>query len=176
MNLSLKRTTDPATASDPPVLTVKPGDLLLDWQGIYHVVTATKGTDRVVLQRFGKRPVPPKTIDPSQFMSYWREDMTINDWQLISRDNLHRPDWAVFEDGKEVTPMADRPTNVLTPPRMTKADWVRRDKTRVTLTRGELEYLAQLVAAGHALIRDGRSISPLLRAAMSRLGISTRGL
>jgi hypothetical protein len=65
---------------------------------------------------------------------------------------------------------------VLTPPRMTKADWARRDKTRVTLTRGELEQLAQLIAAGRALIRDGRSVSPQLRAAMTKLGISTKGL
>jgi len=59
---------------------------------------------------------------------------------------------------------------------MTKAEWARRDKTSVTLTRGELEQLSQLIAAGHALIRDSRSISPQLRAAMTRLGISTRGL
>ncbi len=63
-----------------------------------------------------------------------------------------------------------------TPPRMSKADWQRRDRTSVTLTRGELEQLGQLVRAGHAMLNDGRSISPKLRAAMTRIGISTHGL
>jgi hypothetical protein len=63
-----------------------------------------------------------------------------------------------------------------TPPKMTKAEWARRDKTTITLTRGELEQLAQLVAAGHVLLRDGRSISPRLKAQMTRLGINTQGL
>ncbi len=63
-----------------------------------------------------------------------------------------------------------------TPPRMTKADWQRRDRTSVSLSRGELEQLGQLVRAGHAMLGDGRSVSPKLRAAMTRLGISTPGL
>ena len=63
-----------------------------------------------------------------------------------------------------------------TPPRMSKADWQRRDRTSVTLTRGELEHLGQLVRAGHAILNDGRSISPKLRAAMTRIGIPTHGL
>ena len=63
-----------------------------------------------------------------------------------------------------------------TPPRMTKADWQRRDRTSVTLTRSELEQLGQLIRAGHAQLNDGRPVSPKFRAAMSRLGISTHGL
>ena len=63
-----------------------------------------------------------------------------------------------------------------TPPRMSKADWQRRDRTSVTLTRGELEQRGQLVRAGHAMLNDGRSTSPKLRAAMTRIGISTHGL
>ncbi len=63
-----------------------------------------------------------------------------------------------------------------TPPRMSKAEWTRRDRTTVTLTRGELEQLGQLVRAGHAMLNDGRSVSPKLRAAMTRIGISTHGL
>ena len=63
-----------------------------------------------------------------------------------------------------------------TPPRMSKADWQRRDRTSVTLTRGELEHLGQRVRAGHAILNDGRSISPKLRAAMTRIGIPTHGL
>ena len=62
------------------------------------------------------------------------------------------------------------------PTRMTKADWLKREATSVTLSRSELEQLAQLVAAGHALLRDGKSVSPKLRAAMSRLGVATHGL
>jgi hypothetical protein len=64
----------------------------------------------------------------------------------------------------------------VTPPRMTKAEWAKRDKTSVTLTRSELEHLAQLIGAGHVLLRDGRSVSPQLRAAMTKLGIPTKGL
>ena len=60
-----------------------------------------------------------------------------------------------------------------TPPRMTKADWLKQEATSVTLSRSELE---QLVAAGHALLRDGKSVSPKLRAAMSRLGVATHSL
>lgn len=65
---------------------------------------------------------------------------------------------------------------VPTPPRMTRADWAKRDKTRVTLTRSDLDQLAQLIAAGRVLVRDGRPISPQLKAAMTKLGISTQGL
>ena len=62
------------------------------------------------------------------------------------------------------------------PPRLTGADIRARGKIRVTLTRGELEQLAQLIRAGHALVNDGKSVSPQLRAAMTRLGVSTHGL
>ena len=62
------------------------------------------------------------------------------------------------------------------PPRMTRAEWAKRDKTSVTLTRSELEYIGQLLAAGKVLLRDGRSISPQLKAAMTKLGITTQGL
>ena len=63
-----------------------------------------------------------------------------------------------------------------TPPRMSKAEWLRRDATRVTLTRSDLEYLAQMIAAGRVLLRDSRAVSPQLKTAMTRLGISTSGL
>ena len=63
-----------------------------------------------------------------------------------------------------------------TPPRMSKAEWQRRERTSVTLTRADLEQLSQLVRAGHAMLNDGRSISPKLRAAMTRIGMSTHGL
>jgi hypothetical protein len=62
------------------------------------------------------------------------------------------------------------------PPKMTKAEWAKRDKTSVTFTRGEPEHISQLIAAGKVLLRDGRSVSPQLKAALSRLGISTQGL
>jgi hypothetical protein len=63
-----------------------------------------------------------------------------------------------------------------TPPRMTRAEWAKRDKTKVTLSRSELEQIGQLLAAGKVLLRDGRSISPQLKAAMTKLGITTQGL
>jgi hypothetical protein len=76
---------------------------------------------------------------------------------------------------KEVSDMA-RPVNLPTPPKMTRAEWLKRDKTTVTLTRAELEQLSQLLAAGHVLIRDGKSVSPKLKAAMTKLGVPTKGL
>ena len=63
-----------------------------------------------------------------------------------------------------------------TPPRMTKAEWQRRDRTSVSLSRTELEQLAQLIRTGHAMLNHGRSVTPKLRSAMTRLGLSTHGL
>ena len=63
-----------------------------------------------------------------------------------------------------------------TPPRMTKQEWLRRDKSSVTLTRSELEHIAQLIAVGRVLLRDNRPVPTKLRAALTRLGISTPGL
>ena len=62
------------------------------------------------------------------------------------------------------------------PPRLTGADIRARGKIRVTLTKAELDELARLIRAGHALVNDGKSVSPQLRAAMTRLGVSTHGL
>ena len=62
------------------------------------------------------------------------------------------------------------------PPKMTKAEWLRRDKSSVTLSRSELDYLAHVIAAGRVLLRDGRPVPAKLRAAMTRLGVSTQGL
>ncbi len=64
----------------------------------------------------------------------------------------------------------------LTPPRMTKAEWLKRDKASVTHSRSDLEYLAQVIAAGRVLLRDNRPVPSGLKAAMTRLGISTAGL
>ena len=43
-----------------------------------------------------------------------------------------------------------------TPPRLTGADLRARGKIHVTLAEGELEQLAQLIRAGHALVNDGK--------------------
>jgi hypothetical protein len=64
----------------------------------------------------------------------------------------------------------------LTPPRMTKAEWAKRSQTSVTLSRSDLEQLAQLVSIGRQVMRDSRPVSANLKAAMSRLGVSTHGL
>ena len=63
-----------------------------------------------------------------------------------------------------------------TPPRLTGADIRARGRIRVTLTTAELDDLARLIRVGHAHLGDGKSVSPQLRAAMTRLGISTHGL
>ena len=59
---------------------------------------------------------------------------------------------------------------------MTKAEWLRREDTRVTLSKSELEQLAQLTAIGSQVMRDTRPFPPKLKAAMTRLGVSTKGL
>ncbi len=61
--------------------------------------------------------------------------------------------------------MADR-QGVPTPPRMAKQEWLRRDKASVTLSRSDYEYVAQMVAAGRVLLRDGRPVPPQLKAAI----------
>ena len=58
---------------------------------------------------------------------------------------------------------------------MTKAEWLRRDKSSVTLSRSELDYLAHVITAGRVLLRDGRPGPAKLRAAMTRMGIPTHG-
>jgi hypothetical protein len=63
-----------------------------------------------------------------------------------------------------------------TPPRLTRVELQALGRTRVTLTTAELEQLAQLVAAGQVLLRDGRSISRNLRAAMTKMGVNAKGL
>jgi hypothetical protein len=63
-----------------------------------------------------------------------------------------------------------------TPPRMTKAEWAKRSETSVTLSRSDLEQLAQLLSIGRSVLRDHRPIAATLKAAMSRLGVATSGL
>jgi len=76
--------------------------------------------------------------------------------------------------------MADEPKfqrrAVLTPPRMKKAELLRRDKASLTLTRGELEYLARLVAAGRVLLNDASPVPARFRATLHRLGVKSVGL
>jgi hypothetical protein len=62
------------------------------------------------------------------------------------------------------------------PPKMTRAEWGKRDRAKVTLTKGELEYLAHVLAVGRAMMRDTRPVPSLLKAAMTRLGVATTGL
>jgi hypothetical protein len=62
------------------------------------------------------------------------------------------------------------------PPRMTKAEWLRREQTKVTLTKSDLDYIAQMMGIGRQVLRDNRPVSRKLKAAMSRLGVSTSGL
>jgi len=116
------------------------------------------------------RPADAPDDQTSQRSLAFDELMTSNTWRHLPTKR------------KEVRTMARTPTKGVqarplpTPPKMTRAEWRTRDKTSVTLTRGELDHLAQLLTAGRSLLRDGRSISPKLKAAMTRLGLSTQGL
>ena len=116
------------------------------------------------------RPADAPDDQTAQRSLSFDELMTSGTWRHLPRTR------------KEVNTMARTPIKGLqarplpVPPKMTRAEWRTRDKTRVTLTRGELDHLAQLLTAGRSLLRDGRSISPKLKAAMTRLGLSTQGL
>ncbi len=59
---------------------------------------------------------------------------------------------------------------------MTKAEWLKRDKASVTLSRSELEFVGQMVATGRVLMRDSRPVPPQLKSVLTRLGIGTQGL
>lgn len=150
-----------ASAARAALLTLKKGDLIQDWRGDYYQVLDPAAPEGVILHVLGRRPEPITPVIAADLTTIAPTEFTQTHWHLVS-------------NGKEVKRMA-RPS-VPTPPKMTKEAWLKREKTKVTLTRGELEQLAQLIAAGHALIRDGKGISPKLKAAMSRLGIKTQGL
>lgn len=127
----------------------------------YRAVSAL--LDEIFLQPLG-------SCDPMDFITVPIADLA--KWTLVGPPRR-----------KEVTRMAKHQTQQTTdrrgaptPPKMTKQDWLKRDKTTVSITRGELEQLGKLIAAGRALLRNEPSISPKLRAAMTRLGINTSGL
>ena len=51
-----------------------------------------------------------------------------------------------------------------------------RGKIGMTLTKAELEHLAELIRAGRVITKDYREISKNLRQAMTKLGVNTKGL
>jgi hypothetical protein len=61
-------------------------------------------------------------------------------------------------------------------PRITSQYLRQRGKIGLTLTRADLEHLAELIRAGRVLTKDYRDVSKNLRQAMSKLGVETRGL
>jgi hypothetical protein len=95
---------------------------------------------------------------------------------VIFRDRLSRL------TRREVTTMDDKSTkrgaNRLrtAPPRMTGKDIRALGRMRVQLTRSDLEHVAELLRAGMVLTKDRRPVSRNLRAAMTKLGVETRGL
>jgi hypothetical protein len=89
--------------------------------------------------------------------------------------------WHFSLSKKEVSTMDDKPTRGnkglrLTPPRLTRKELRARGKASVTLTTEELQQLADLLRAGRVLTRDLRSVSKNLRAAMTKMGVNTKGL
>jgi hypothetical protein len=63
-----------------------------------------------------------------------------------------------------------------TPPRMTGKDIRALGRMQVQLTRSDLEHVPELLRAGMVLTKDRRPVSRNLRAAMTKLGVDTRGL
>jgi hypothetical protein len=109
---------------------------------------------------------PLRSTDPLDYISIQFEDL---------------PKWTIIRPQRreEVKTMPRNQTlrpGLPTPPKMTRAEWLKRTKTAVTLTKDELEQLSRLISAGHVLLRDEKSVSPKLKGAMSRLGINTKGL
>jgi hypothetical protein len=142
-----------------PAHRIHRGDILeQDAIGARYRVLSTL-VDQLLLQPVGSN-------DPMDFITVPFDDLT--NWTII------RP-----QRRKEVNSMPKNQTQrpgLLTPPKMTRAEWLKRTKTTVSLTKDELEQLARLLAAGHVLLRDEKSVSPKLKGAMSRLGINTKGL
>jgi hypothetical protein len=159
------------TTQAPPAATIHRDDIVIDPNGArYRISTWLPDDDAedgyFILRPEGEDPwANPQTVryvtfaefDTQQWTHLPREEVRMMDDQPTKRGG----------EGRHVPP---------TPPRMTKANWQRRDRTAVTLSRGELEQLGQLIRAGHAQLNDGRPVSPQLRAAMTRIGIATHGL
>jgi hypothetical protein len=64
----------------------------------------------------------------------------------------------------------------LTPPRLTGEQLRAKGRARVTLTTAELEHVARLLRAGRVLTNDRLDVSKNLRAAMTKMGVDTRGV
>ena len=84
---------------------------------------------------------------------------------------------------KEVRHMADHPSKGKQPDALARskvritAQYLRqRGKIGMTLTKAELEHVAELIRAGRVITKDYREVSKNLRQAMTKLGIDTRGL
>ena len=149
-----------------PIEHIQRGDILVDPLG-HHFIVADITTDDAggyfVLRPTGAR----EHSDLSPYLTF--DEFDTQQW-------THLPGKEVNDMAKATTPRGSARHGLPTPPKMTRAEWLKRDKTTVTLTRAELEQLSQLLAAGHVLIRDGKSISPKLKAAMTKLGVPTKGL
>lgn len=160
-------------------LLVRLGGLLQENAGISPMAPQPRqGRNDLVLQRLGGRPHAPKSLDRSQSLTDAPEDVTTGEFQIVSGDQ-ELVDSVSDEKTGEVKLMPRRkmsPGGLPILPRMTREAWRKRTKTTVSLTKEELEQLALLLAAGRALLRSDAPVSPRLKAAMTRLGISTAGL
>jgi len=61
-------------------------------------------------------------------------------------------------------------------PKIAKAEWANRAKTTATLTRGDLGYMAQAIAARRVIFHDNRVVPTQLKTGMTHFGVSTEGL
>ena len=153
--------------------TFRRSDRLIDPTGEHYTVdtgvTDDDDDDGYLILRPERQP-PARGATPQRLRYLTLAEFDQEQWTQLSRE--------------EVIPMENQaPDNrgagnrqPPTPPRMTKADWLKQEATSVTLSRSELEHVAQLLAAGRVLLRENRPIPGKLRAALTRLGISTVGL
>jgi hypothetical protein len=173
----------------PPLPTLQPGDLLRGSDGTYYCVTTIDAPDWVHVERFGKQPIPPTSIDPSMFFGVDPKAL-VSDFgcELISRGEFVVGEPPTFEVESEVKTM-DKDTKKATAKtggtkeymdsirvRVTNSYLRQKGQVSLTLTRQELEQIAKLLRAGKVLINDTSSVSKSLRAAMSKLGVDTKGL
>jgi hypothetical protein len=148
----------------PPPATFREGDLVVSPDDKRYIIDQTKldydnDADNILILRPEGLPALSAGVDTRRWLPL--VELRTDQWTHLPREEVKR--------------MA-RTTNAPTPPKLTRADWLKRDKAKVTLTRGELDQLARLVTAGRALLRNEPSISPTLRTAMTKLGMDTKGL
>jgi hypothetical protein len=147
--------------------TIQTDDTLIDHDGKRYIVDATVHDDEHDSYFILRPEGSPRNTNAFRYLTF--DEFDTQHWSHLPREE-------VSSMPKQASEASSIGRLAPTPPRMTRDAWLKRSKTAVTFTKPELEQLARLVSAGHVLLRNEPSVSPKLRAAMSRLGINSKGL